>query len=158
MKQLIVNADDFGYSKGINKGVLHAYKQGIVTSTSLMVNSVYAQDAVKIVKKEPLLGIGLHFVWRDDDNMIRRNIIHQLSRFTLKKVEEELIKQIRLFSGLVGKPPDHLNSHHHFHTLPHIFPIFRKHALQYQIPIRSDKIKVIKIVNKMAIRVPTILI
>ena len=57
---LIINADDFGYSYSINKGVIEAIENGIVTSTSIMVDAIAADEA-KDLTKYPNLSIGLHF-------------------------------------------------------------------------------------------------
>jgi hopanoid biosynthesis associated protein HpnK len=60
MRQIIINADDFGLSKGINKGIIKAYKEGILTSASLMVNMPGFEDAVALIRENPGLDIGLH--------------------------------------------------------------------------------------------------
>ena len=60
MKQLIVNADDFGYTRGVNRAILHAYRNGIVTSTSLLANGPAFVDAVEQAKSEPGLDVGCH--------------------------------------------------------------------------------------------------
>lgn len=90
-RSLIVNADDFGYSYGINKGIIEAYKDGIVTSTSVMVNAIAAHEAVNLVNY-PELSIGLHF-YPDP----------QLS------LEQELKAQIDKFIQIVGINPDHID-------------------------------------------------
>ncbi|HMC98912.1 MAG TPA: ChbG/HpnK family deacetylase, partial [Ferruginibacter sp.] len=59
-KQLIVNADDFGQSKGINEGIITAHEQGIVTSASLMVRYEHANDAAKLSLRNEELSVGLH--------------------------------------------------------------------------------------------------
>jgi hypothetical protein len=63
MRQLIVNADDFGYSSGVNRGILEAHRQGIVTSTSVMVNQRAAPAGTKqALTDAPDLGLGLHLI------------------------------------------------------------------------------------------------
>ena len=60
-KFLIINADDFGHSQGINRGIIAAHIQGVVSSTSLMVDAPWAIAAATVVKQHPSLGVGLHF-------------------------------------------------------------------------------------------------
>ena len=67
-KFLIINADDFGYSHSINKGIIEAIENDIVTSTSVMVDSIAADDA-KDLTRYPDLSIGLHFELKGDERM-----------------------------------------------------------------------------------------
>src|SRR5580658_1696400 len=59
-RRLIVNADDFGRSQSINLAVLRAYREGILTTASLMVNEPAADEAVRLARENPKLGVGLH--------------------------------------------------------------------------------------------------
>src|SRR5688500_8401267 len=93
IKYLIVNADDFGYSYNINKGIIEAHEKGIVTSTSVMVNAVSSNEA-KVLTTYPDLSIGLHFELKEVAN-----------------VKAELEEQIKKFVTIVGKMPDHLDTH-----------------------------------------------
>src|SRR5512144_520435 len=70
-RYLIVNADDFGLSAGVNRGIIRAHEQGIVTSASLMVRWPAAADAARYALQHPRLSVGLHldlaeWVYRDD--------------------------------------------------------------------------------------------
>src|SRR5215510_11634871 len=60
MKRLIVNADDFGFTNGVNKGIVQSYKQGIVTSTTIMANGQAFDEAVELARENPGLGVGCH--------------------------------------------------------------------------------------------------
>lgn len=60
MTRLIINADDFGLTPGINKGIIEAHKKGIITSTSLLVGSTYAKEAASLAFEHPKLSIGIH--------------------------------------------------------------------------------------------------
>ena len=62
MKRLIVNADDFGFTKGVNTGIMRAYETGIVTSTTIMANGEAFEDAVDLARANPGLGVGCHLV------------------------------------------------------------------------------------------------
>jgi predicted glycoside hydrolase/deacetylase ChbG (UPF0249 family) len=114
---LIVNADDFGLTDGVNRGIVHAHRQGIVTSASLMVRAPAAGDAAGLARESPRLGLGLHF---DIGEWVQRNG-EWIARYQYADtdapaaVEAELESQVRLFVQLTGKPPDHLDSHQHVH-------------------------------------------
>ncbi|MCL2382620.1 MAG: ChbG/HpnK family deacetylase [Oscillospiraceae bacterium] len=58
--KIIMNADDFGFSNGINRGIIEAYKKGLISSTTIMVNMPYFEEAVELSKQNEGLGIGLH--------------------------------------------------------------------------------------------------
>lgn len=60
--KLIVNADDFGYSKGVNLGIIEAHRAGVVTSTTTMVNMGGFEHAVQLARETPTLGVGIHLV------------------------------------------------------------------------------------------------
>jgi hopanoid biosynthesis associated protein HpnK len=60
MKRLIINADDFGFTSGVNKGIVQSYKQGIVTSTTIMANGQAFDEAVELARDNPGLGVGCH--------------------------------------------------------------------------------------------------
>ena len=102
---LVVNADDFGLSNGINRGILEAHSGGIVTSTSLMVGAPAAQQAARAAADHPELSIGLHFV---DDGRADLDDPGQLAHsFAL---------QLARFRELTGRDPTHVDSHHHVHS------------------------------------------
>lgn len=60
MPRFIINADDFGYSRGVNYGIIDAHTDGIVYSATMMVNMPGAQHAVSLAKEHPELQIGIH--------------------------------------------------------------------------------------------------
>jgi len=93
MKYLIVNADDFGYSFSVNKGIIEAHEKGIVTSTSVMVDAIASQEAAAL-KHFPKLSVGLHFVVKDFSN-----------------VQAELDRQIEKFVSILDTKPDHVDTH-----------------------------------------------
>ena len=93
MKYLIVNADDFGYSLSINKGIIKAHVDGIVTATSVMVDSVGAEEAMKL-SSYPDLAVGLHFVPN-----------------AATEAKTELERQFQKFVSIVGTRPSHIDIH-----------------------------------------------
>ena len=60
VKSLIINADDFGFSRGVNLGIIEAFQHGVLTSTTLMVNMQEADHAVELARQNPELGVGIH--------------------------------------------------------------------------------------------------
>src|SRR5579862_8076340 len=62
VKTLILNADDFGLTRGVNEGIVRAHNEGILSSTTLMANGLEFDDAVRLAKSNPRLGVGCHLV------------------------------------------------------------------------------------------------
>jgi predicted glycoside hydrolase/deacetylase ChbG (UPF0249 family) len=152
-KQLIVNADDYGRSPGVSKGILHAHRRGIVTSTTVMIN----QPGVKSQLAEALayskLGIGLHLVfsaWRpilppgtvpdlvDSGGQFldQHTLWARAETLSLKQLQVELLAQIERFATLAGRLPDHLDCHHFVHLYPPFFQVYADLASQFHLPLR----------------------
>jgi chitin disaccharide deacetylase len=128
MRYLIVNADDFGLSRGINRGILDAHRQGILTSASLMVSAPWSDDAARLSRTAPELSVGLH--------------AHLLSASTRnsgwpQSARSELRAQFNRFSQITGAPPTHLDSHHNTHRNPELLPVFLEFASEYDVPLRA---------------------
>jgi predicted glycoside hydrolase/deacetylase ChbG (UPF0249 family) len=128
---LIVNADDFGCSHGINGGIIEAHTRGIVTSTSLMMTGAATSEAATLARDHPALGVGLHW---DLDGM-RAPKVDLDDRAA---VRAELARQLERFERLTGQPPTHVDSHHHVHREPGINPIARELAQALGVPLRED--------------------
>jgi chitin disaccharide deacetylase len=113
---LIVNADDFGRSEGVNRGVIRAHEEGIVTSATLMVRWPAAEEAAEYARGHSL-GVGLHldlgeWYYRDGEWHSRYQVITGSSD---EEVAEEIGLQLERFEALIGRPPTHLDSHQHVH-------------------------------------------
>jgi predicted glycoside hydrolase/deacetylase ChbG (UPF0249 family) len=104
MRRLIVNADDFGLTDGVTRGILDAHVHGIVTSTSLMVDAAGAERAAGLMNEHPALSVGLHFV---DDGPELDEPGHAAREFA---------RQLERFRSLTGSGPTHVDSHHHVHV------------------------------------------
>ncbi|HWC87798.1 MAG TPA: ChbG/HpnK family deacetylase [Solirubrobacteraceae bacterium] len=126
---LIVNADDYGASGGINAGIIQAHARGIVTSTSLMVMGTAAADGVRLARAHPDLGIGLH--WDLDFGAT-------VELSDSGAVRAELACQLETFHELVGRPPTHVDSHHHIHREPEVAEIARELVAPVGVPLRED--------------------
>jgi chitin disaccharide deacetylase len=130
-KHLIFNADDFGASAGVNRGILECHTHGVVTSASLMVTGRAAREAVSISRDHPALAIGLHWdVWGEDER--------EFDIENVPAVCDEFHRQINEFHRLMGRLPTHIDSHRHAHREEHLMPVFRELVEPLGIPLRDD--------------------
>ena len=119
---LIVNADDFGLSPGVNAGVARTHEEGILTSASLMVRHPVAPAAAGYARATPSLGLGLHFdlgEWVREDGSWRA--VYEVVPLAdgPAAIEAEARAQLARFRELTGRDPSHLDSHQHL-SLIHI--------------------------------------
>jgi chitin disaccharide deacetylase len=138
-KYLIVNADDFGQSPGVNRGVIRAYEQGIVTSASLMVRWPYAAEAAAYAKEHPELSLGLHldlgeWAFRDGEWVCLYEVVSPSDETA---VADELARQLDSFRQLTGKDPTHLDSHQHVHRDEPLRSMMVDLAEKLCIPLRD---------------------
>ena len=137
-KQLIVNADEFGRSLGVNGGVIEAHESGIVTSASLMVRWPAAAQAAADSRKQPKLSLGLHVdlgEWRYRDGAWKA-LYEVVPLDDVNIVKEEVTRQLVTFHDLVGKRPTHMNSHQHVHVREPARSVLREVARFLDIPLR----------------------
>jgi chitin disaccharide deacetylase len=116
-RTLIVNADDFGLSPGVNRGIAEAHERGIVTSASLMVRWPAAREAAAYARGRPELNVGLHldlgeWVLRDGEWAARYEVVPTSDG---DQVAAEVARQIDAFRDLLGRDPSHIDSHQHVH-------------------------------------------
>ena len=114
---LIVNADDFGLSAGVNAGIIAAHERGIVTSTSLMTRWPAAAAAAEYARAHPDFGVGLHLdlgEWACRDGEWSPKY-HVVPTDDARLVRDEVRRQLDDFRRLVGREPDHVDSHQHVH-------------------------------------------
>ena len=152
-KQLIVNADDYGRSPGVSRGILKAHREGIVTSTTVMINQEGIQAQLAEALACPGLGIGLHLVfssWRpvlppqeipglvDEDGLFWTSIAcgPGPKRSRWMQLEAELRAQVERFQALAGRLPDHLDCHHFVHLYPPFFQVYADLAAEFDLPLR----------------------
>lgn len=127
-RYLIVNADDFGASPGVSRGILDAHSRGIVTSTSMMVDAPGSEAAADLARLAPGLSIGLHvdlapaFAGAAGD---------------AAGLEAELRRQAARFVAFMGVAPTHLDSHRDVHRNPEILPAFLELARSLRVPLRG---------------------
>lgn len=149
-KFLIVNADDFGLSEGISKGIISAFEKGIVTSTSLVANGKYSKEGISLLKDVRLdVGVHLSFVGGerpltgtidglvDDSGLFLKgfkDVIPRIvtNRYSRKALRDELFEQVGLLRD-AGVDISHIDSHQHLHILPGIGEIIVEIARNYNI-------------------------
>jgi chitin disaccharide deacetylase len=117
VSELIVNADDFGRSRGINRGVLDCHDHGIVTSASLMTLWPASAEAAADAEARPSLSLGLHL---DLGEWFCRGDVWECTYLRVplddeQAVQAEVHRQLMAFQRLVGRDPTHLDSHQHVH-------------------------------------------
>ena len=137
-RYLVVNADDFGYSNGVNRGIIDAHELGIVTSASLMVRKPNAADAALYCRDTSTLGVGLHidlgeWVFRDDE---WRPLYQVVDVEDAQAVDREVHAQLSAFRDLVGRNPTHLDSHQNVHVRDPARAIVLRRARELGIPVR----------------------
>ena len=140
-KKIIVNADDFGYRKDINEGIIFAHKNGIVKSTTVLTDRDAFEDAVFLSKENPALKTGIHIdldIFMDINGDVAD--ISSVSNFKLPKPDKDQIagainRQLDKFLN-AGLKLSHLDGHHHAHMHPDILPIVAQKAKELNVPVR----------------------
>lgn len=139
--RLIVNADDFGFTRDVNDGIVEAHLSGILTATTLMANGAAFDHAVALARKTPTLDVGCHLVLvqgrslvdpsralpATTKELVRAVMTHQLDIYA------ELSKQVRRIRD-AGIQPTHLDTHKHTHLLPQVLTAVARIAREFQIP------------------------
>ena len=151
-RNLIVNADDLGWTAGVNRGVAEAHRNGIVTSASLLANGAAFAEAVELVRAARGFGIGVHLNLSDGLPMAPRatvptllndsgefasgpdNLLLKIATrgLSLREVETEWEAQISKVRA-AGIEPTHLDGHKHVHMLPGLFEIALRLAKRHGI-------------------------
>lgn len=129
MRYLIVNADDFGYGAGVNRGVAECIDRGVVTSAGLMVNTPGTEEAVRMAEERKGLSLGLHVNFTNE--------AQRLVEFDDPAVcDAELRRQFDRFVALVGRSPTHIDGHQHVHRFcPAVFLALAK---EHGVPLREQ--------------------
>jgi len=130
-RYLIVNADDFGASAGVNRGIVEGHTHGVVTSASLTVTGSAVQEAVAMSRDCPGLSLGLHWdVWGEGEPTFDVTDV--------PAVRSEFRRQVDEFHRLLGRLPTHIDSHQHVHRRPALRPVFRELVEPLGVPLRGE--------------------
>lgn len=137
---LIINGDDFGYSSSVNRAIVRAHRDGVLTSASLMVNEAAADEAIELARGNPGLAVGLHLVLvlgrsalthseiphitnaggRFTDSSLRAGLNYYFSYAARHEMKREMRAQFERFAA-TGLPFSHVDGHTHLHMHPTIF-------------------------------------
>ena len=140
VRRLIVNADDFGISEEVNEAVVRSFREGVLTSTSLIVTGDAFEQAVKLAKENPGLAVGIHLVTvlgksvlspsqiptvvdkegNFSDNPVTAGLKYYFSSQARSELRKELAAQFEKFHS-TGLPLSHIDGHLHLHVHPVIF-------------------------------------
>ncbi len=152
MKTLIINADDFGYSRGVNWAIVDSHRRGILTSTTIMPAMPGFDHAVELARETPTLGIGVHLTLTCGHPLLQGHttLVNERGEFprlgfyedpetqvSRDEVRAEWQAQIDKVLA-AGIRPTHLDSHHHIHTYKGLTDIFLDFAEKYHLPVRNS--------------------
>jgi predicted glycoside hydrolase/deacetylase ChbG (UPF0249 family) len=170
VKRLIVNADDFGRTAGVNAGTLQAHTRGIVTSATVMVLEKAAASGIReAAERAPRLSLGLHFVLTGGSRpaapaaklptlapggRFRRTREELPSKLPEAEVRLELEAQIGAFQVLARKPPSHLDSHHHVALHESVALVFAAVARERSLPTRAPTEACRQVLRAAGVRTP----
>lgn len=137
-RYLIVNADDFGQSHSVNRGIIAAHERGIVTSASLMVRWPAAVEAAAYGRQHPILSLGLHvdlgeWAYRGAQWV---SVYQVVPCDDTTAITEEVCRQLATFRRLVGKNPTHIDSHQHLHLREPLRTVLTAVAYGLAVPLR----------------------
>lgn len=152
MKRLIVNADDFGYTRGVNAGIVRGFREGIVTSTTIMANGDAFEDAINCAQANPKLGVGCHLVLVsgkcvapakqvsslvDSEGRLPASLPALLSKLSTGSVRaQEIGAELRAQVERVmaaGLQPTHFDSHKHTHAHPRVMELVVRLAEEFKV-------------------------
>ena len=152
-RRLIVNADDFGLTVGVSRGILRAHRAGLVTSTTVLASLPPQPELDAEAATSRGLGLGLHFnlTWGrpvspvetvpslvDAEGRFGRDLASLGKRARSEDVQREGEAQIEAFTRRFGRAPTHLDSHHHVHRVPRVMDAVVDVALAARLPLRSQ--------------------
>lgn len=151
MNKIILNADDFGLTNGVNKAIFELNKLGLVNSTTALVNSPYFKQGIEEAKAHPNLGVGIHLTIDlfqaeiyhpslcDERMMFYKSKTHDLNRsLDSNVIYNEWKAQIEKFIAISGDKPTHIDSHHHAHIVNYDAKLaVIQLAAEYDLPVRE---------------------
>ena len=167
-RSLIVNADDYGLTAGVSRGILDAHRRGIVTSTTLLVNRPVDPALIEALESSGL-GVGLHMnltlgppvapVRRvaslvDGEGRFVRDAREAAQRASKDEARIELGMQIDEFRRIMGRFPTHLDSHHHVGRHEPILELVLDFARAIKVPVRTQDPEVRAMARKLALKTP----
>ncbi len=134
MKFLITNADDFGFTRDVNDGIIHAHRQGILTATTIMATGREFDHAVALARENRSLDVGVHLVLVGGEGFPPSvsQLIRQIALGRIR-IYDELSAQVRKVQA-AGIQPTHLDTHKHTHLLPPVLNAVARISSEFGIP------------------------
>jgi predicted glycoside hydrolase/deacetylase ChbG (UPF0249 family) len=148
-RSLIVNADDFGLSPGVSRGIIRAHREGIVSSTTFMVNLPWAEEMVRLLEEAPDLGVGIHLNLTTGRPVLppeqvpslvtgrgdfSSSLLRLFSRSDPEEVKREWAAQVQRGIELLGRLPTHLDTHKYLQGHPAFAEAMVEVARRFSIP------------------------
>lgn len=161
MSKIIFNADDLGWSRGVNQGILKAYRYGVVNSSSWIVTTPYFDETIELIQVNQLANIGIHINLTEGKPLLKNHTtivdekgsfirnLHTLEHIDMKEVHDEIEAQIEKALA-TGVSINHMDTHHHIHATSKFRKVFISFSNRYQLPLRKinntviNPIKVLK--------------
>jgi chitin disaccharide deacetylase len=134
LKFLITNADDFGFTRDVNQGIVHAHQHGILTATTLMATGAAFDHAVTLARENPGLDIGIHLVLVGSPGY-PATVSGLIKAIGMRRIpiREKLFEQVdRILQS--GLRPTHLDTHKHTHLLPPVLDAVARISEEFKIP------------------------
>ncbi|MGH9657465.1 MAG: ChbG/HpnK family deacetylase [Bryobacteraceae bacterium] len=140
-KQLVVNADDFGFTADVNEGILEAHTGGILQATTLMANGDAFDDAARLASRHPTLDVGCHLVLVGGRSLVPpfgplpASVPQLIAAIAARRIRlyDELAAQVRRILN-AGIAATHLDTHKHTHLLPPVLDAVARIAEEFDIP------------------------
>jgi hopanoid biosynthesis associated protein HpnK len=156
VRRLIVNADDFGFTAGVNRAIVEAHTRGIVTSSTLMANGRAFEDAVRMARSVPRLSVGCHVMLIDGEPVLDAKRLPSITsahfngarfrdglqsfaaralagRLDPGEIEAEASAQIRKLQS-AGIAVSHVDTHKHTHLFPAVLRPLLRAARAWGVP------------------------
>lgn len=151
---IIINGDDFGFSSGVNRGIIEAHERGVLTSTSLMVTGQAVEEAVALAQAHPKLAVGLHLVLgcgkavlppsqiphlvdingNFSNQLSRAGVLYNINPGARREVRLEIRAQLEKFRD-TGLQLSHVDGHNHMHLNPVVLSALVELADEFNIKL-----------------------
>jgi predicted glycoside hydrolase/deacetylase ChbG (UPF0249 family) len=139
-KQLVVNADDFGFTPDVNEGIIEAHRDGILTATTLMANGAAFEHAVRLARQTPALDVGCHLVLVGGRSLLTGvdlpatvgQLLAAVARRQVRVYDELRAQARRIVDS--GIQPTHLDTHKHTHLAPPVLEAVARLSEEFGIP------------------------
>jgi predicted glycoside hydrolase/deacetylase ChbG (UPF0249 family) len=148
-RYLIINADDFGLTEPVSRGIIKAHREGILTSTTFMVSFPWAEQMAALLSEAPDLGVGVHLNLTtgapllppaqvpslvNADGRFSKSLLHLLFRVDMVDARREWSAQVERGIALLGRRPTHLDTHRYLQGYPPFAEALLAVARDYGIP------------------------